>query len=542
MSDLNLAHVSYQDNPYELICEDKPDFPLEEAELTFEQWRDYLVHPEDENVNSVFDWRTYIALKQGRNRNRYLQFVVKRVRTASEYRKEVIDGLLHIKHTDKQFDELYSCRKQLLMGLADSDISEYVLNTKSMGKDRVFYLTDNTMKERKAIMDIMHEQERIFPDLEHIYGTLMAYMKPYSFSVKNGELLTEYFQRYKELKVLNIRDEEFIAKVQELAQPGKRVYNSLETRGAVLENMQEENTFLYWIDALGVEFLSYIQYRASLNGLRLKINIARADLPTLTDVNKGFYDCWIGEKSKVTELDDLIHGTSNAHENDQQSAAPYYLIRELVIIDEVLDSAKTMMKSHECKQVIITSDHGASRLAVTYQNENQHEMATKGEHSGRCCPCNEVDKRPDCASEENDYWVLANYDRFRGGRMSSVEVHGGASLEEVIIPVISLTLTENNVYIIPENTTLKYDYKDLEPVFIFSIPYDTERFSVHVDGKVYHAHRNRQGKYQAALSGMKKEGNYLLEVYEEDNMLGQFEIKIESASAGTGNEGFDFFD
>ena len=42
-------------------------------------------------------------------------------------------------------------------------------------------------------------------------------------------------------------------------------------------------------------------------------------------------------------------------------------------------------------------------------------------------------------TKENGYWVLANYDRFKGGRPANIEVHGGATLEEVTVPVIEIT-------------------------------------------------------------------------------------------------------
>lgn len=44
-----------------------------------------------------------------------------------------------------------------------------------------------------------------------------------------------------------------------------------------------------------------------------------------------------------------------------------------------------------------------------------------------------------CATEENGFWCLANYDRFKGGRKANVEVHGGASLEEVAVPIVEIT-------------------------------------------------------------------------------------------------------
>ena len=77
------------------------------------------------------------------------------------------------------------------------------------------------------------------------------------------------------------------------------------------------------------------------------------------------------------------------------------------------------------------SDHGASRLAVINNQELSYEMAESGKHSGRCCPKSETDTQPECATESDNYWVLANYGRFKGSRKGDVEVHGGATLEEV---------------------------------------------------------------------------------------------------------------
>ena len=41
---------------------------------------------------------------------------------------------------------------------------------------------------------------------------------------------------------------------------------------------------------------------------------------------------------------------------------------------------------------------------------------------------------------KNGYTILADYGRFKGSRKANVEVHGGASLEEVLVPVITLKL------------------------------------------------------------------------------------------------------
>lgn len=99
--------------------------------------------------------------------------------------------------------------------------------------------------------------------------------------------ITTYFRRYKKIKLCNVNDEDFKNHVRELALT--RPYNRFETRKKFLEDA-DKNSKLYWLDALGVEFLSYIKARAIQLELSAAIKIARAELPTLTSQNKNFYD------------------------------------------------------------------------------------------------------------------------------------------------------------------------------------------------------------------------------------------------------------
>jgi len=122
----------------------------------------------------------------------------------------------------------------------------------------------------------------------------------------------------------------------------------------------------------------------------------------------------------------------------ENNVLPIHLAKELDIISGVIEKAATKLALRQYKRFLIVSDHGASRLAVLRRKEEQYETDTKGEHSGRCCKLFEPYDLP-FAAEENGYLVLADYGRFKGSRAANVEVHGGASLEEVVVPIIELT-------------------------------------------------------------------------------------------------------
>lgn len=192
----------------------------------------------------------------------------------------------------------------------------------------------------------------------------------------------------------------------------------MNTRDNVINSIQDkDNATLYWIDALGVEYLSYFVELARQRGLAINIEIARADLPTITSINKGFFDNWATSKMKFSELDELKHETSGGF-NFENCKTPIHLAKELDLLASIISRAASDLAMHKCKKVIIASDHGASRLAVIHCQEEKYETDTKGEHSGRCCKLFDHDLGN--AIDENGYTVLADYGRFRGSRKSNL--------------------------------------------------------------------------------------------------------------------------
>lgn len=79
-------------------------------------------------------------------------------------------------------------------------------------------------------------------------------MLPFRFK---NELLDTYFQDYKYQKIINKLLPEFYEVV--LEQAVKRGYNLiLEPRSSKIEKLKTKNALLYFMDAMGVEYLGYI--------------------------------------------------------------------------------------------------------------------------------------------------------------------------------------------------------------------------------------------------------------------------------------------
>lgn len=430
-TDLPLANVTEINNFYDAIKYREPHFTAPPAALNDEQWQEYF---SDDNCEGYppEHWRTFAAGFKYKISDPYLKFVFARAADYEAYRKNLFFALLDV-DDEKIFDEFYSLRKAAVKNISSSYLAEYLERLEKI-PDAVKYLTDNTAEERRAMIEAVQGKEKIPDVFKKNYPSMSDYLTDYDFG--DAEV-TNYFRRYKKIKLCNVDDEDFKQRVRELALG--RPYNKFETRQTILDRA-DKNSKLYWLDALGVEFVSYIKARAAQLGLSAEIEIARAELPTLTSQNKNFYDDWRGDKfDKNQQLDELKHSPEK-FDADGKCSAPAYLDDELIIIDSVIAEIKNSLANRHAEKIILTSDHGASRLAVMYGRENKFKMNSAGEHSGRCCPTNAIDDKPVCATEENGWWVLANYDRFLGGRLASVEVHGGATLEEILVPVIEFSL------------------------------------------------------------------------------------------------------
>ncbi|MFC1974471.1 BREX-4 system phosphatase PglZ [Chloroflexota bacterium] len=482
------------------------------------------------------NWLYFIALKSKSDTlsNGYFRFVLDSTNRFDDFKTNVLNAIIEVPHTDKRFDKFYAERKLLMEKLPESDIADFVFNNRKDIAESIFKLTDGTETERKEIIAWV-SKNGVIPQITYIYPSLASYLKKYVFDCGDlSNLLTEYFDGYKRQKVSNTLEADVAEKVEKLAK--SRDYNRLPTRNEIIEGMNKNDTYLYWLDALGVEYLAFILELARIRGLSISINIARAELPTITSINRDFYDAWQGgRKEKSDKLDDTKHSDAGGY-NFETNILPIHLAQELDIITGVIDKAATELALRHYKRFLIVSDHGASRLAVLRRKEEQYETDTKGEHSGRCCKLFEPYDLP-FAAEENGYLVLADYGRFKGSRAANVEVHGGASLEEVVVPIIDLTLKDSNITVEMVEKFVTVDFRmGAEITLFFNSP--LKNVSVVLNGKRYSASSLDGNHYKVALPDTTRAGDYPADVYAGDDLIGKILIKAQGKS-GKLNDAFD---
>ena len=447
------------------------------------------------NQSSNERWLLWLAMRVfGEGSGTYLGFSLDQTTSCEAWIRRVYHALADVARSDDRFESFFAQRLELLKLLpANSTEMQFYCQSvaERYGKDAVYYLSDSTDHERRQWMKTIDENDWTDAEIEkaiaHASRELSYYIEPFVFDSHNSHLkndnislagdLTYYFNRYKYLKIRNCIDDDFIEYVDKYAI--ERPYNKLRCRSAVTRTIDKEGVQAYFIDALGAEHLGYIQAKCREYGMISDIQIVRCELPSITSINKEFKERF--ETRDVKDLDDLKHhSTIYLYERCQ---LPIHLFEELKVIDKELRNIRDLLRSHGAQKAVIFSDHGASRLAVIYKHENEKiELEEKGKHSGRCCRC-EQNPNLDQAAYENGWAVLANYERFKGGNKAQVEVHGGASLEEVVVPIVTLTLRPEKVEYRLADQIVKYSQGKVTLALCCNMPMNAPR--IQIEGVFY---------------------------------------------------------
>ncbi len=490
------------------------------------------------NYSEEKKWLYFIALKLfGTKNNACLAMAVNNATTYSQLVREVYRSILEKKTTEEDFIAFYQQRKLLLMELGNpiNEVVDFCKVVLQKEEQAIYYLTDNTIQEKELILTLLekyyqnvskNEIERI---LFVIYPDLYSYICDYQYNIP---LLDEYFSMYTHSKIIN----KVLPQLEELVtqQAILREYNLLlEPRTVKMDKIDKTDSQLYFIDAMGVEYLSYILAKCKEKELMANVTICCANLPSITSKNKEFVNDFEARGLLVhfiKELDEIKH--HGIYDYDyRQRKQPIHIIKELEIIDKTLHTINLKLTQGDCKKAIIASDHGASRLAVIHETENMWEMESKGEHSGRCCPKTDADVQTKFATEEDGFWVLANYDRFKGSRKANIEVHGGATLEEVVVPIIEITKLPDDIEISIVEKVITVSYRKKAVIRLFSKT-KLQNVTVQVDGKYYKAKEQDNNIYLIDMPQLKKAKRYHVDIFVSNNLIASdlsFEIKKESS-------------
>ena len=292
-------------------------------------------------------WLYFIGLKLfGSKNNECLAFAVKNATNQSMLIREIYRGILSYSHTDKNFKKIYQERKRLLLALGNpiDEVVDFCKVVLQKEENAIYYLTDNTRQEKELIITLLEkyyqneDKSTLEKILAMVYMDLCSYIKDYRY---NKPLLDKYFSLYTHSKVIN----SVLPELEELVneQATLREYNRLlEPRTAKIDEIDKDNSQLYFMDAMGVEYLSYILAKCKERELMVNVTICTANLPSITSKNKEFVAEFENKGIIVNSekrLDEIKHHGTDDYDYRQRKQ-PIHLIKELEVIDETLEKIK----------------------------------------------------------------------------------------------------------------------------------------------------------------------------------------------------------
>ncbi|GAB1476868.1 hypothetical protein MASR2M70_17040 [Bacillota bacterium] len=335
----------------------------------------------------------------------------------------------------------------------ESLIVEFIGQTTELGDARQF-LNCGTNAERIEIVrrvskeDLSYglpkEYEELFPALADYFSTAFEY---------GDDATTAYFKEYRRFKVSGSVTDSFVKCAYDFVIP-----NTYPSRDTVIAELQTQpDVALLVVDAMGAEYMPLLLALAKHRDMNIESQtIVTAKLPTETIFNPIQWD-EARTLPEIKSIDNIVHDGAAKHEVSapERNFAETLRVFETEIMNRVADGLTRFAR------VVVTADHGASRLAVIAHNEGKgttlpwegqpddwrYSLAPQG-----------TTRPPELEQEyfpetEKTYWIVRGYNRLpkKGGKI--YELHGGATVEERLVPVV--VFTRNAVVEVPKKLDKK---------------------------------------------------------------------------------------
>jgi len=255
--------------------------------------------------------------------------------------------------------------------------------------------------------------------------------------------LTDYFMEYRQLKITNTVTDAFVKKAYEFVLP-----TSFPTRESLLSELRTENTALLVVDGMGAEYFPLLLAMARRHNMSIESSaVASVNLPTMTEFNHIQWEV-TRSLNEVRGSDTTAHDGAERHEKNPPERN---IEKALQTFDEVFNRIADGFSRFP--RVVVTADHGTSRLAVIAHNENKGTtLPWDGQPDDwrySVAPT-EATRPPELEQQYHPesgktYWVVRGYNRLpkKGGKCN--ELHGGASIEERLVPVVVFTKKESAI-------------------------------------------------------------------------------------------------
>lgn len=321
----------------------------------------------------------------------------------------------------------------------ESLIVEFICHAKE-SDDALQFLNCGTNAERIEIVRRASAEDLSY-GLSKEYGELFPALADYfslAYDYGNAQI-NAYFREYRRYKVSCSITDDFVKRAYDFDIP--RTY---PLRDTVMAKLQEQSdTALLVIDAMGAEYIPLLIALAKRRGMNIESqSVVAAKLPTETVFNRIEWD-EARRMPEIKSLDNIVHNGAAKHETSspERNLVETLRVFETEIMKRIADGLTRFAR------VVVTADHGASRLAVIAYNEGKsatlHWEGQPDDWRYSLAPEGVV--RPMELEQayfpetKKTYWIVRGYNRLpkKGGKL--YELHGGATLEERLVPFVVFT-------------------------------------------------------------------------------------------------------
>ena len=345
---------------------------------------------------------------------------------------------------EKNFDELCAERRNFLRVMKTLPPQIFIERIRQSDKKIALkILTSNSHVERLLIFETLQKiLPNKFEEIDEAQKILQENFPALANYLSNAEEYstaeqTEYFRQYRWLKVTNCLTQNFLAMVKTIAQQKSDNIFALPSRNEIVNEEYSSNAAIFFVDGLGAEYLNFLaaDFSALKEKFLVRYKIGRCELPSTTEVNKDFLR---GRNvvADLRELDTLKHDSR---------AYPENILSELDFLSALKEKVLQGLEVYE--KIILSADHGTSRLAVIVRQKNFDQFVPKAFPSGKrkvyksgrfADARSDDEKKFQTAIEYDDKIIFADYSRFVQKGTTGSEIHGGATLEEILVPVVSI--------------------------------------------------------------------------------------------------------
>lgn len=354
------------------------------------------------------------------------------------------------------------------------------------------YLTLATEAEKEEIIKWFAAGKVEADDVRKVYPDLYNYIQP-TFGTRDAEQAwcLAYLDQYKKAKLANTYTPEVESVI--LEKNANEVtfntwYNQFKTVRTNF-NMRSDIQIYFWIDGLGLDWVPFvteiIRERNQDNFYLNEVYIARATLPTVTDINK-------------IELQKLAGGSLDKYgdlDGDSHKVRPYpsYIIDDMAKVREVINH---ILDENPGKKIAIVSDHGISYMSQLRPGLNLSGI--KGHHGGRYATWNSgkavSDEKYKILDDQNTICAL-RHESLTSKIDNGSGCHGGCTPEEVLVPVFiisdheehsSTLIVQRCLEVSASNPVMKFEIKGLSNKDVPYLIYNGKHYALHLEiGELY---------------------------------------------------------